>query len=255
MKKIVLTGMMLCLTASMALAAGFNFTWNTSAACPATPIANQTWDCTQAIPDVNSGSFFMVVTVQPHVALPAFNALDMIIDGQSVGPVPAWWQTYNAGSCRATDFAITPVTTNAVAPTMCTTATAGKLWTTTPYGGQASWVVTGNRFRTLIGYATAGSRAANLSITAQYNVLSILMDSNNTLLDPDNASVTCAGCDEGVTLVLNQIGLNGANGDLDVITTPISQQCITWQGGSGIGSCSATSTRNATWGQVKSLYR
>jgi hypothetical protein len=256
MKKILLTGMMLCLTASMALASGLNFTWATSDQCPTTPIANQTWDCV-TMPGANDGSFFLVVSVMPNIAVVGFNALDFRIDGQSVGPVPAWWQMFNAGSCR--EASITPVVRNTgtfLAP--CAGSATTKLWTTAAYGGMGAWTILGNRFNTVIGFATAANRTVNLSTTTQYNVCNLVLDTNNSAADPDNAIVECAGCAEGMTLVLNQITLNGSaapDAVTQVGTTVGAQQCITWQGGSGAGVCAATPARNTTWGQVKSLYR
>jgi hypothetical protein len=261
MKKILLTGMMLCLTASFALASGLNFNWNTTTQCPTVQNANMTWDCLD--PGANDGDFFMVCSVMPNIAVVGFNALDARIDGQSVGPVPAWWQGFNPGSCREAAF------TPGLPPTTPTAPCAGnattKLWTTAAYGGMGAWVYdASNRFHTVVGFATAANRAANLVVTTQYNAFNIEVLTTNSLDVPESSPgagdgiVACAGCAEGMTLVLNQIGLYGSGAEDQVTlpgTTVGAKLCIEWQGGSGPGVCSATPSRNTTWGQVKSLYR
>ena len=64
----------------------------------------------------------------------------------------------------------------------------------------------------------------------------------------------CAGCLEGVCVVLNEIKLNENQPWERVITNPLSRNYVTWQG--GIPDCpGATPVRNTTWGRVKSLYR
>ncbi len=256
MKKILLTGTMLCLTASMALASGLNFTWSPTVQCPAAPIANQTWDCT-TLPGANDAFLTMVISVMPNIPVVGFNAMDVRIDGQGVGPVPAWWQMFNAGSCR--EFSITPgVMTSGNFTAPCAGTAATKLWTTAPSGGMANWNIAGNRFSTLIGFATAGNRVNPLVITTQYNAFNLVLDTNGSVTDPDMGVVECAGCAEGMTLVLNEIGLYGSGAEdhvTQVGTTVGAQMCIQWQGGAGAGVCAATPARNTTWGQVKSLYR
>jgi hypothetical protein len=261
MKKILLTGLVLCLTASVSLASGLNVNWNTSKQCPVAQTGNLTWDCNG--PSANDGVFYIVCTVMPTIAVVGFNALDARIDGQSVGAVPAWWQAFNPGSCREAAFTPGVIDVNPTAP--CAGTATTKLWTTAAYGGMGAWVFDGaNRFHTVVGFATAANRVANLSTTTQYNAFHVAMATTNSMYvapDPDNAIdeiLACAGCSEGMTLVLNQIGLYGSGAEDQVTlpgTTVGATLCLTWQGGAGAGVCSATPSRNTTWGQVKSLYR
>src|SRR5262249_32926734 len=66
----------------------------------------------------------------------------------------------------------------------------------------------------------------------------------------------CAGCQDPVCLVLNEVLLTSNNsGDLKM-TSPASSNYATWQGGfPGDPNCLVTPTTNKTWGQLKSIYR
>lgn len=269
MKKVLLTGMMLCLTASMAMAAGVNINWvtNVTGNCSATPTSNMTWDCTIDNPlDANAGDLSFVVSAQPTIALVGFNAMDAIIDIQSDAALPEWWKSYYAGTCRQAGFEVQLPPTTPTTP--CTGSATTKLWSAgAPGGGFASWFVNpSNRARVLIGFATGATRALPMVTSTQYNIFHMHVFTSNSLEvigDPENGIEpvsACAGCDLPATLVLQHVGfygMNGAVGTEDILTTvgtiAGSQQSIKWQGG---GSAPIpVSTRNTTWGQVKSLYR
>jgi hypothetical protein len=70
---------------------------------------------------------------------------------------------------------------------------------------------------------------------------------------------SCSGCLDGACFVLNEVFLYQEEGAGDFhVTNPLDRQTVTWQttGGSVTGGCpGATSTRNTTWGSLKSLYR
>jgi hypothetical protein len=258
MKRILVTGVLLCLTASLAVAGGFNFNWNTSKQCPTVQTDNWDFAC-----DTNDAVMYMVASVKPNIAVVGLNAMDARIDGQSAGPIPAWWQAFNLGSCRDTAFTPGVIDVDPTAP--CAGSATTRLWTSATYGGMGAWVYdASNRFHTVVGFATSGNRAANLSTTTQYNAFHIAVATTNTVAvapDPDHGIaevVACDGCSEGVLLILNQIGLYGSAAE-DQVFMPMStgnaNQCITYHGGIyGVGVCDVP-TRNTTWGQIKSLYR
>ncbi len=269
MKKILLTGMMVCLTASMALASGLNINWVTNATgnCSAVATSNMTWDCTVDNPDgANNGDKLFVVSAMPNIPLIGFNAFDCILDIQSDAALPQWWQSYYAGTCRQTGFVVGTPPMTPTAP--CAGSSTTKLWSVgTPFGGVASWFINpSNRARVKIGFATAATRALPLVTTTQYNMFNMHVYTTNSLdvvADPDNgieAVVACPGCAVPVTLVVQQVGFNGMNGPTptqDTVMLPGTfagaQQSINWQGGGGPPI--PVPTRNTTWGQVKSLYR
>ena len=143
----------------------------------------------------------------------------------------------------------------------CSGTATTRLWTTQAYGGMGAWIYdASNRFHTVIGFATAGNRAANLSTTKQYNAFHIAVATSNTVHvvpDPDNGIeevISCAGCTEGMSLILNQIGLYGSAAEDQVYLPMIGcSSCIEYQGGSG--ACCPGAVRNTTWGELKGLYR
>jgi len=259
MKKLMLAGLLLCLTASMALAAtpGLNFTWNEAAngKCLAAIIANEDWDCT--IEGANDGAFQAVGSFTPPVAIAGFSAMGALVDGQTAAEMPAWWQSVNAGSCRqnAVQSGV------GVKGSPCTVS----LWPGTAYGGIGAWQTAlypppapnnaplPNRLRIKVGYAMSAS-TVNLLTTNEYSTFVLNMDTTNSMDDPANSIVACAGCSVGMTLVLNQIEAVGTAGSV-FITDQKVNRCITWQGGAGANVCSVTPVRNTTWGNVKSLYR
>jgi len=271
MKKILLTGLLLCLTASMAMAAaGLNFYWTgATGECPATGagLSAATWDCTLAhdydndVTGANEGYFTAVASFFPGTLFASLKGIEVVMDGQSAGDLPAWWQGFNLGACRATAYGSFAKVSPVAAPCLV-------LWTATPQGGIGAFQTTAyppgtpfpdplpNRFRIKIGFATAAARTTLLNTTKQYNAFSLTMNTTKSLDDPlaDPPVVACAGCDMGVTIVLNQITLKADAGKED-ITLPASNRCITWQGGGGLTACDATPARNTTWGNVKSLYR
>jgi hypothetical protein len=254
MMKFLLTGMMLCLAAPMALASGLDFTWNTSKQCPVVWTGNQDFDCLN-----NDDLFYMVASVVPNIEVPGFNALDARIYGVVPGAVPAWWQAFDPGSCREAAFM------PGLPPTIPTSPCAGnattKLWTTAAYGGVGSWVYDNStRFHTVISFAAAANRVANLSTTTRYNAFNLEVLTSNSVYvapDPDNGIeevIPCAGCDLGVTLALDYIYLYGSvSSDYIILPMAYGAQCITWQGGAR--PVCEVPVRNTTWGQVKSLYR
>jgi hypothetical protein len=64
----------------------------------------------------------------------------------------------------------------------------------------------------------------------------------------------CPGCEHGFILVLSRVTLRGAGGVYEDCVRALDNQCVSWQGTS-LPCTWATPTRNATWGQVKGLYR
>jgi len=251
---LLLCGALLILAAPAAFAAaGLNFTWSPSNACQNPQVVNQTFVC-----DNNDGAYIMVGSFMPGVAATQFYGIEVVIDGQSDGgDMPAWWQSFNDGSCRINSFQ----------PSAAFTAGGGcsKLWSASPTGGLGAWqtnaypppsgnVPDPNRVRIKLAYVM-GSATLALNTAKEYTAFQLNMDTNNTIDDPGNSIVACAGCTVPVTLVLNQVNaLDAASGgSFESITAPLTNRCITWQ--SSTVACATVPTRNRTWGEIKSLYK
>ena len=91
----------------------------------------------------------------------------------------------------------------------------------------------------------------------EYYSLVIKITATGTLGNP------CApqsGCLDPVCIVLNEIKLTqpaGTPGGSPVVTNPLTENFVTWQGGAvgGAGCPGATPAVNRTWGSVKAIYR
>src|SRR5262245_52676626 len=99
-KTLLFCGALLALTASMAQAQGINFAWR--AGCWVdNPTATRTVACNSdtAASHTAAGSFMTAN------AIPDFVGIEVVVDLQSASsPLPAWWQFFNAGSCRNTSL-------------------------------------------------------------------------------------------------------------------------------------------------------
>jgi hypothetical protein len=201
--------------------------------------------------------------VQPSILFPLLKGIEVVIDAQSNGDMPDWWQSYNAGTCRATNFGASGMIAPVSLPCLV-------LWTAAPNGGINAFQTADyppgtpfpdpapNRLRIKVAMGTALGRTTLLNTTKQYHAFTMSMNTGKSIDDPlnDPPVVACVGCDVPVSLVLNQIGLY-ADAIQDYVTAPLANRCITWQGGSNtpLEGCTATPARNTTWGNVKSLYR
>lgn len=250
-KTLLLSGLLLALTASMALAAGpgggINFAWG--AGCWAdNPVNLKTWVCsanTSNIGAIMTGSF------APSINQTDFVGIEVVVDLQaSAGALPDWWQLFNAGSCRATSLS-----TDA----NFTTAPGGCLdpWSGLASGGIAAYQTTTtappvpnglpNAARLKVAYALADS--SPLAMATEYYGFKAVLNGLKTV-----GTGACAGCLTPVCVVLNEIKSAGVRGSVARNTTPMSNTALGWQARDAV-YCAATPTHNATWGQVKSLYR
>jgi len=241
MKKIaLLTGVLLALSASMALAqGGINLAWND---CQG-PV-NATFAC-----NTNTGTNTMVGSFDPPHVLTQFLGISAQVDiTTDQANLPDWWK-HGSGQCRGT----TALATNfdgSTAPT-CTDV----------YFGQAA-----GGFAYDVGF---GSPAR-----ARFRIQCAVPIDNRTEVDPgteyfafkgiiqhtkSTGTGSCAGCTEPACIVLNEIQLfqPPEAADDPQITNPRDRNYITWQPPpTGPAGCPlTTATRNSTWGQVKSLYR
>lgn len=250
-KTLLLSGLLLALTASVALAAspggGINFAWG--AGCwPENPVNLKTFACTG---NTLSGAI-MTGSFASSIDQPDFVGIEAVVDLQaSAGSLPAWWQFFNAGSCRATSLSTSQDFT--AAPNV----SCFDLYFGLAAGGIAAYQTTTtappvpsglpNAARLKVAYALADpSPVAN---SVEYYGFKATINGLKTV-----GTGACAGCATPVCLVLNEIKSAGNLGSVARCTTPISNTAISWQAIDGV-ACAATPTHNATWGQVKSLYR
>lgn len=249
MKKLLLSGILLALTASVALAGTLNLTYGAGCWADGTPLTSRTFACNS-----NSGNFSMTGSFIPTVAKNDWAGMSAILDGHTLEGVnlPDWWQFSNTGACRQASMSTSADFTTA--PGGCL-----DIWLGAAVGGIAAYQTTlfpppaplnvppPNRFRLKIGYVLASNQVIPAD-GSEYYGFRVTINNTKTMGTP-----SCAGCATPLTMVLEEIGSTGEASGVEKITVPASNGCLTWQVGGP--DCGATPARNSTWGQVKSLYR
>ena len=248
-KTLLISGVLLALAASTAMAGGVNMSWT---ACGASGAANRTFLCNNntgagTTSSAPAGENILVVSYQPNFGVPDMAGNDVRIDLQSADATTLnqWWQLFNAGSCRSSQ----PSVDVAGFQGTCTNFWAGQA---AGGGGVGSYTINGNKAALLIAWATPEAGPVD-NLTEYYSVNVRITDTKTV------GSPSCTGCLTGVCLVCNVVSLSyGPSAALvQKIETPLVRNFVTWQGGAiaAPGCPAAVPTQNRTWGQVKSLYR
>jgi len=244
-KTLLLTGVLLALTATVASAAGINLYWNecSSGTAPA-PATNKVFTCAS-----NAGTNNMYASFDPPAGVNELNGNNLILDLQSsTNPLPQWWRFKNAGTCR-----LTSLSSNSVfaASGLCADPWSGGTSGITAYLDNFG----GNPQRARMGASISIATGGPVSSGTEYYSLVIAINNAKTV-----GTGSCAGCQDPVCVVLNEIKLTqpaGASGGSPVLTNPLTSNFVTWQAYPiGAGGCpGVTPTVNRTWGSVKSIYR
>jgi len=244
-KAILLCGVLLAMSATMASAGGVNLRWNNCLGDGG--VQNRDFACnTNSAVGVNNNVLIGSFSIDADLAL--VNGNELVLDISTASPVlPEWWQFFNAGVCRATSLALTAHGTGLNCPDM--------------FEGQASMNIFAyevglrgpNTARVKCVDAVAQSAIVTLFGAQEYGIARWAISNQKTVGSP-----TCAGCAVPACISFNN-ALITTNGDLNntTVNAPSApgSNFVTWQGGAGSNCPAATPTRNATWGSVKSLYR
>jgi len=241
-KTLLITGVLLALTATVASAAGINLYWTDCSVAGAT---TRTFAC-----GVNTGTNTLTVSFDPPAGLTTLNGLDMLIDLQSAtDPLPQWWMFKNAGTCRLASLG---------ANTVFSLASCFEPWAGAGNGAVSAYIAPSsatNRARLAGTVSVGGTLAGPVSPGTEYYALNITINNQKTV-----GTGSCTGCLDPVCLVLNDMLLSqpaGTPGGSPRITNPLTSNFVTWQSyPEGAGGCpGVTPAVNRTWGQVKSIYR
>ena len=255
-KSLMLCGLLLALTASIAsAAAGTNLRWNTCFGDAG--LANRNSTCL-----LNTGTNALVGSFELGAGLTQVSGVELVIDIATASTtLPAWWQFFNAGTCRQTSLTgnptISPFAVN------CVDWSAGAA-----AGGLAAYSIGGtagaNTARLIAGFAVSAANLQNLLPAQEYFAINILINNTKTVGTP-----SCAGCSTPACIVFNSCkcatppvtGQPSRDVTVSGATNGTDSHFVTWQGGAGANSTrgngcpAATPTHSATWGSVKSLYR
>ena len=240
-KAILLCGMLLAASATLASAAGLNLRWNQCAGDAG--VQNLTFAC-----NTNTGNRGLVGSFVVDADIPIVNGNELVVDLQSAtSPLPDWWQFTTAGVCRQTALSI-----------------AAHNGTNCPdmFEGQASINIAAyqlakhglaNEARILCVNAVQAAAVVTLFAGQEYGIAKWTITNSKTVGSP-----SCAGCATPVCIVFNSANITtdaGLNDTKLTAAAAVGSNYCTWQGGAGTNCPAATPSKNATWGSVKSLYR
>ncbi|MBI5709702.1 MAG: hypothetical protein HZC42_05255 [Candidatus Eisenbacteria bacterium] len=237
------------------LAGGINLAWDQC--WPEGGTSNRRFAC-----DTNAGYQQIVGSFAPFEAHPNFVGTEIIMDVVSLtSALPDWWQFFNPGSCRRTalsasaDFAQSPQT-SCVDP-----------WQGRAAGGIAAYqtstsvppVPNGLPNAARLKVAFALEFPESLGAEAEYYGFRLSISNAKTFGDS-----ACGGCESNVCILLTEIKVADSGGFQERLWSWLANGAVTWECASWWwgewATCYATpgctvAARNATWGQVKSLYR
>jgi hypothetical protein len=234
-KTLLLCGALLAISATVASAAGLNLSWLD---CGTEGVTNRNGTCG------TSGSNRLIASVIAPQQLDRFVGIDVVMDLQTASsPLPAWWDLRAGVGCRptalsmSTDFSTTTSEGGACTDIFQAQGGGGVGAYNIGFGGP-------NRARIVAFWAVPDERVLTTNETYMFQ-----MNISNT------GTASCAGCQDPACIVLNLIRLAqpAGAGDFEV-TNPANANYVTWFGGTP-GCPGTVPAKNATWGQVKSLYR
>jgi uncharacterized membrane protein len=246
-KTLLMTAALLALTAGLASAAGgLNLSWKD---CGAFGFENQSFACNTNTTNAANEHVFVVSYVAPTFVDSA-NGTAAQIDLQSDGALlPEWWKMVNTGTCRSLALSESYLTSS---------WSCFDYWGNQTGGGATggkSYVIPagGNTARLNLACAIPTTKAGPIADGTETSMASVRITNTKTM-----GTTGCAGCLDGVCIVLNAIRITQnqyAPGGAKFIGIPAERNWISWQ--AGVPNCGnpITPTKNRTWGTVKALYR
>jgi len=238
-KTVLLTGLLLALTAPIASAAGLNLSWNNC--LPSAPAGSDNF--TDALCQTSGNVIQLFGSFVSDQSMADFAAdggrLDMQVAATSLDP---WWHL-EGGGCR--DGALIAAFSGFTNSTSCI-KTLGTSFALPP-----NWTSGPTNRANLQFSASRSSGTVAITPGTEYQVFVLTID--------ESVSPACGGCSDPACIVFTHLELDGLAGGTDVINLATQQvrNYATWQGGAigGSGCPAATPTHRATWGEIKSLYR
>ena len=238
-KAIILSGLLLAVSASLAVAQGINLRIND---CGVNGVSNAAASCAS-----NTGlAISMVGSAIAPAGMDRVVACEGYIDVQTSAAVLSPWWLLEATGCRPTSLTFSFDFT--AGPFNCNDFWGGGA---TGGGGVSPDHSAPNRLQIKLVGATPGENPIDPG--AEH-----YMFKANINRAKSTGAGSCAGCADAACFVLNRLVINQPAGVGDAtLTTPMFGNFVTYSGGviGGAGCPGATPAQNRTWGQVKSLYR
>jgi hypothetical protein len=252
MKKILLLcGMLLALSATVASAAGINMAWD--ACLNGGGVPAKTFACNSNIPSgggtATTPAHHMFLSAIAPGGIELWTSFEFEFQLQSDdAALPLWWAVRGAGQCR--NGALSAAAANATQGCTDVYGAAGA-------GGIASYTVGfggANRARSTGVWSVPSFGQTPMNEGEEYFVTRISLSNAKTV-----GLGACAGCNVGVCI--NAISVKfvqpaGTPGGNPLVTIPANRAHVLWQNVVDQNTCyGATPAKNVTWGRVKTLYR
>jgi len=238
-KALLFAGLLLALTASVAMAAGVSVNWK-NACFGADPLNDLAWTCASN----SNTNIRMTCTFKLDTPMPTFAAVGVYMEGMTQdAAVPNWWKLGDSstGDCRAT------YATLSADGSFADGETCSDPWGGQGYGGLGLYSWNDNVMH-MNGVWAVGN-AVPLQAGMEYFAVQFRIAANKTVN-------SCTGCLIPAIWGLKAISVEGFGGDVRYLDGPYADgnQCLSWQH-STLPCTKPVPARNTTWGQVKSLYR
>jgi len=242
-KALLFAGIILTLTASVAMAAGVSVNWK-NACWGEEPLSNLTWACTTN----SNNNIRMTCSFKLDTAMPTFAAVGIYMEGKTeAAAVPDWWKLgkeVETGDCRST---LATLSTDGSVLANGGDDVCFDVWKGQGAGALGLYSWDGNQMH-MNGVWAVGS-AIPLAANTEYFAVQFRVAGGRTVN-------SCTGCLTPAIWGLKGISVEGFGGDIRWLDMPYTggNQCLTWQT-STLECARPVPARNTTWGQVKSLYR
>ena len=257
-KTLILTGVLLAITCSMAWAAGagLNLGWASSTAvndCPTSPASSANHN---SLCNSSAGGTNLIGSIVAPPGLLSVVGESVIVDYQdNVAPLSPWWDA-SPGTCRGSSVLSLGMNFSPLADD----GICNDLWSTngsSAFSYQANTDNGGLPHPGMAKVSMVGAVATSLGQpwpagTEWYSFILTILNAKTT------GTIICAGCQDQVCFSFNyaQVNNDAAAGGTDAFLTGAStRQFASWNGGTQVPCPGPVPTKRATWGEVKSLYR
>jgi hypothetical protein len=239
-KTLLLTALLLALTASLALAGGVNLSWGTLCYTE-NPTTVKTFACNV---NTTTTNWPMQLSFVIDSEMTDMVGIEVTMEGMSDAPaLPDWWKV-GPTDCRPNQLLFTS-DRSGVATETCADWTGGTAFNVFGYTFDT------NRAHISAGCAIDASLPFDMLPGQEYYAGQLQLKNSKTV-----GTGACTGCAFGMRWGLTLLTIAGLDGRRDNLHFPIDggNECLSWNNTS-VPCDRPVAAKNTTWGQVKSLYR
>ncbi|MDM8008392.1 MAG: hypothetical protein QUV05_19825 [Phycisphaerae bacterium] len=242
-KALLFAGLLLALTASVAMAAGVSVSWKNFCWGEEGSSTDLTWACTTNI----NTNIRMTTSFKLDADMPDFVAAEIYMEGMvQDAVVPDWWELGDATTADCRNGTILSASADGTVLANGGGDICFDPWQGGGAGGIGLYSYDGNRMH--LNAVWASATEIPLLANTEYFALQFRISGLRTV-------GTCPGCLVPAIWGLTKIGVCMPMATIYLDAPYLGgNQCLTWQS-STLPCAAPVPARNTTWGQVKSLYR